>query len=287
MGVCDTIPGISSGTIAFITGIYHRLIEAIKNFSPTLLINLIKFSVGKEKSSTIKQDIKKLDLKFLSVLFFGMFVGIMLFSRIITNLLDKQLVYTLSFFIGLILASSILIFKEIKNHKIKNRLFALIGIFFGLGISILNPINSTIPSNTYLFLGGFFGASAMFLPGISGAFILLVMGLYEFILNAIQNISQNIIPLTIFSLGLILGAVTISRVISFVFKKDKCKTLYFLIGLILGSLSVPLKEINNNLVATPSEYATVFLLFIVGILTVVLISRIEEKSKEKLIDIPK
>jgi putative membrane protein len=290
MGICDTIPGISSGTIAFITGIYHRLIEAIKSFSPKIIIDSINYSFKKdgENLKSLKQDIKKLDLIFLTTLVFGIILGIFISSRILKILLDNYLPYTLSFFIGLILASSLIIFKEIKNHKIINQIFALIGLLIGVLISFIAPASTDSPSSIYLLLGGFLGASAMFLPGISGAFILLVMGIYEFIINAVQNIRDNLFDLTVFGIGFLLGMGLISRIISFIFKKDKCKTLYFLLGLVLGSLIVPLKEINSYInFMNYQDTIILALLFFIGILTILIVWTIERKSKDKIIEVPK
>jgi len=228
MGICDLIPGISGGTIAFITGIYERLINAVKSFSFDTLR---------------KREFKKLDLGFLIVLLLGIFSAILLGSRVVGFLLENYFVYTLSFFIGLILASSFIIFENIKNHKLKNVFFGVFGLVAGVLISFLVPVNVESPSLGHVFFGGFIGISAMFLPGISGAFILLIMGLYEFIIGVLHNIQGNFIFLLVFGLGAVLGALFISRLISSLFKKDKCKTLYFLLGLVIGCLSIPVRKI--------------------------------------------
>jgi putative membrane protein len=237
MGICDLIPGISGGTIAFITGIYTQLIEAVKSFSLKLVYDLVTFN-----KKELKKDIKRLDLGFLIILFLGIGFAIFTGSSIIKFLLENYFAYTLSFFVGLILASSKIIFDNIKDHKIKNILFVILGLLFGISLSFLIPqtINPSLP---YVFIGGFIAISALFLPGISGAFILLIMGLYEFMINVLHNIFGNIHYFIVFGFGAVLGAFTISRVISFLFKKDKCKTLYFLLGLVIGSISIPINKI--------------------------------------------
>ena len=263
MGICDLIPGISGGTIAFITGIYEKLIESIKN-----LFNLIfyPFSFLIRKSKFIKKE--KVDWKFLFILFFGIFSAIFLGSKIIKFLLDNYYIYTISFFIGLILASSKIIFNNIKNHKIKNILFGFIGLIIGISLSFLIPLNIN-PSYSYVFLGGFLAISALFLPGISGAFILLILGLYEFMINVLNNILDKIDYFIFFLLGAILGAFFISRLISFLFKKDKCKTLYFLLGIVIGALSVPVKTIINF----KTNLFLIFLFVFIGGLLVYLFNR--------------
>jgi len=261
MGICDMIPGISGGTIAFITGIYTRLIKAIKGFSPQLIIDFFKCSLKRDEDSLskVKEDIKKLDLAFLIPLGIGIGTAILIGSRIITYLLENYFAYTMSFFIGLILASSKIIFKNIKNHHFKNILFGFIGIIVGILLSILIPLQVD-PTLLYTFVGGFLAISAMFLPGISGAYILLILGIYEFMLKVLHNILDNISYFLIFIVGAILGAFTISRVISFLFSKDRCKTLYFLLGLVIGSLSIPIKRIYKSMTLLSSWQIIVTLL---------------------------
>jgi len=241
MGVCDLIPGISGGTIAFITGIYARLINSVKSFSPKLVYDIVTYPV-KRRSDSIKEDIKKLDLVFLLILILGIMSAILTGSKIIKFLLREYYAYTLAFFIGLILASSKTIFEHIENHNLKNTLFCLLGLILGLLSSMLVPLTIN-PSLGYVLLGGFCAVNAMFLPGISGAFILLIMGLYEFMINVLNDIRNNISYFLIFIAGAILGAFTISRIISFLFKKNKCRTLYTLLGLVIGALATPVKKI--------------------------------------------
>jgi len=241
MGVCDLIPGISGGTVAFITGIYTRLIDAVKNFSPKLIYDIFTYPIHRKRNS-LKEDIKKLDLHFLLVLMLGISSALFVGSGIIKFLLRDYFAYTLSFFVGLILASSKIIFNHIQNHNIKNISFGFLGFALGLMFFILVPLTVT-PTLGYVFLGGFLAVSAMFLPGISGAFILLIMGLYEFMINVLNDIPNNISYFLLFITGALLGAFSISRIISFLFKKSKCRTLYVLLGLVIGALSVPLKKI--------------------------------------------
>lgn len=259
MGICDIIPGISGGTIAFITGIYSKLIKEIKTF----------FSA----------QIKKTDFFFLITLFSGIIIALIAGSRLMTYLLNNFFIYTISFFIGLIIASSVVIFKNIKNHNPKNILFGIFGLVIGLALAFLIPA-TTAPTPTNILLGGFLAVSAMFLPGISGAFILLILGLYEFMLKVLHDIPGNILPLVLFIIGAILGAIVISRVISFLFKKDKCKTLYVLLGLVIGALSIPIKKIiESDTTWTTSKLVIMIIIFLVGIALVIFITRSEKTKK--------
>ena len=248
MGICDMIPGVSGGTIAFITGIYTRLINAVKSFSPELIIDFFKYVLKRNEENTIKlkQDIKKLDLLFLIPLGLGIGTAVIIGSRVITYLLEHYFAYTMAFFIGLILASCEIIFKNIKNHHLNNVAFGIIGLLIGILISSLIPLQVTDPSLLYVFIGGFLAISAMFLPGISGAFLLLILGIYEFMLGVIKHITDNISYFLTFMIGAVLGMFGISRLISYLFKKDRCKTLYVLLGLVVGSLSIPVRRVITS-----------------------------------------
>jgi putative membrane protein len=280
MGVCDLIPGISGGTIAFITGIYARLIDAVKNFSPKLIYDIFTYPIHRKKES-LKEDIKKLDLLFLLVLMLGISSALLAGSRIIKFLLGEYFVYTLSFFIGLILASSKIIFNHIQNHNIKNISFSFLGLASGLMLSILVPLTVT-PTLGYVFLGGFFAVSAMFLPGISGAFILLIMGLYEFMINVLNDIPNNISYFLLFITGALLGAFCISRIISFLFKKNRCRTLYVLLGLVIGALSTPLRKIFETASFQISNVFIMVFCFLLGVSLVVLVTSFRKVYERKL-----
>ena len=280
MGICDVIPGVSGGTIAFITGIYTRLINAVKSFSPKIISDFIKHVLKKDEETNVelKEDIKKLDLIFLITLGAGIATAIFIGSGIITFLLENYFVYTIALFIGLILASSKIIFDNIKNHHTQNVLFGVLGLVIGILLSILIPVKVT-PTLPYVFLAGFLAISAMFLPGISGAFILLILGVYEFMLKVLHNIGQNIGFFIVFIIGAALGAFIISRIISFLFRKDRCKTLYVLLGLVLGSLSIPIKRVfqSSQVWNIPSTIITIAL-FLLGFFIVKTIHHFEKKK---------
>jgi len=268
MGACDTVPGISGGTMALITGIYQRFIESIKNNISKNFLLMIKALIVKD-TKTFKTLYQKSDIKFLLTLLFGIFTAIFLASKIILSLLENYPAYTLSFFIGLILASSIIIFKEINVHNKNNYISGTFGLVLGLSLIFLIPKTLTVVPLTYVFLGGFLAVSAMFLPGVSGSFVLLVLGLYEIVYNSIHSISENKLLLTTFAAGAILGAIFISRLIDYLFKINKSKTLYFLFGLVIGALIIPIQKViiqsaqSNNIIT-----ATLFLAGFASVLIV-------------------
>ncbi len=151
----------------------------------------------------------------------------------------------------------------------------------GLSLCILVPLIVT-PTLGYVFLGGFFAVSAMFLPGISGAFILLIMGLYEFMINVLNDISSNVSYFLIFITGALSGAFCISRIISFLFKKNKCRTLYVLLGLVIGALSTPLKEILQTASFQISNVLIMVFWLLLGALLVVLVTSYRRAYERKL-----
>ena len=279
MGICDLIPGISGGTIAFITGIYTQLIDAVKSFSPKLIYDIVTYPINR-KSDSVKEDIKKLDLNFLMILMLGIASAFLVGSRVIKFLMEGYFAYTISFFIGLILASSKTIFEHIEDHSTKNILFCVLGFILGVVSSILVPLTVT-PSLEYVFLGGFCAVNAMFLPGISGAFILLIMGLYEFMVNVLNDIRNNISYFLVFAAGASLGAFTISRIISFLFKRNKCRTLYVLLGLVIGALGTPVKKIIETASFQVSNVLVMVFWCVLGGSLVVLLGRYRKAHERK------
>ena len=282
MGICDIIPGISGGTIAFITGIYTRLISAVKALSPKLIGDsfICLFKRDMKSFNELKKDIKEVDIVFLIVLGAGIGIAFLLMSRIVKYLLESQFNYTISFFIGLILASSKVIFDNIRNHKMKNISVGIIGLAIGILLTFLIPVNIT-PNLGYILMAGFFAISAMFLPGISGAFILLIMGVYEFLLEVLHNLIENLSYFIAFIIGAVLGAFSISRLVDFLFKKDKCKTLYFLLGLVIGCLSIPVRNIADNGILGAGQGLIMILLAGLGMFIVSIVSKLEKVSYDK------
>ncbi|MFH1849129.1 MAG: DUF368 domain-containing protein [archaeon] len=274
MGICDIIPGISGGTVAFVTGIYARLIGAVNAISQ-LLYGLLEFAAGKRTAKQLAADFRKSDPAFLVALGAGISVSIFLGSGIISYLLERHFSYTISFFIGLILASSKLIYDRIENHTPANGLTGLAGFLIGISFSVLIPLNVD-PSYLYVFFAGFVAVSAMFLPGISGAFILLILGLYDFMISVLHNILDNIPYLLSFMAGAALGALSISKLISYLFRTRRCKTLYFLLGLVVGALSIPVKRLYVSASWSAGDTGLIALSVLLGISAVILVNRIEK-----------
>jgi len=227
MGAADVVPGVSGGTIAFISGIYEELLNSISSFKFSL-INVLKHE-------GIKVVWKKINGSFLLALFIGICFSVLSLAKLIENLLENHPILIWSFFFGLVLASIIYIAKQIKLWNIKCYLYLIFGLIFAYYITTLNPVITQNSSPWFLFLAGMIAICAMILPGISGSFILVLLGAYKPILNAINT--KDFFSIIIFMAGAVLGLLTFSRVLKWLFSKYKNYTLALLIGFIAGSLN--------------------------------------------------
>jgi len=225
MGIAEIIPGVSGGTIAFITGIYEELIDSIKSINTNTLKLLLTF-----KFSSFWREING---TFLITLIFGMLTSILILSRFIVYLLDDHPFKIWGFFFGLIIASGILIFYQIQRLSSTVLLSFLLGLMTSSYIALQAPSN-TPNTNFYIFMSGAIAISAMILPGISGSFILVFLSKYEFILKAVNSFDTAVI--SIFLAGCTVGLVTFSRVFSYLFKKYNDVVISVLIGFLVGSL---------------------------------------------------
>jgi len=248
MGAADVVPGVSGGTIAFISGIYEELLSTISNVNLSLLKTL--------KTSGIKAAWKQLNGSFLVALFLGIFVSIVSLAKVIKHLLESQPILLWSFFFGLVLASIIYIAKQITDWNFEAFLILIIGAVLAYFITTLNPLVSENSSSLFVFLAGAIAICAMILPGISGSFILVLLGAYKPVLEAINN--RDFKTILVFMAGAIVGLLAFSRVLKWLFKNHKNLTLALLTGFIIGSLNKiwPWKEtltwrINSRGVEVP------------------------------------
>ena len=227
MGAADVVPGVSGGTIAFISGIYEELIDTISG------INLDLFKVLKDDG--FKAAWKKLNGNFLIALLLGIFISILSLAKLISWLLENKPILVWSFFFGLVLASIIYIGKQITKWNIINVFFLILGAFVAFFITTLTPTVTEETSVLYMFMAGALAICAMILPGISGAFILVLLGAYKPVLEAIH--SKDFITIGILAMGAIVGLLTFSKILKWLFKKYHNLTLAILTGFILGSLN--------------------------------------------------
>lgn len=225
MGAADVVPGVSGGTIAFITGIYEELIESLNNINFGALRVL-----GKEG---IKPFWKHINGTFFVFLFGGIFISILSLSKIVVYLLENQAVLLWSFFFGLIIASVWLIGKTIKKWSAG----VIISLLIGTGIAFYISTIQTVAQGSehwYIVLSGAIAICAMILPGISGSFILVLLGTYKVVLDAIKEKDFMIIGL--FAIGCVIGLMSFARLLKFLFSKFKEVTIALLTGFMIGSL---------------------------------------------------
>ena len=237
MGIADLIPGVSGGTIALITGVYKDLISALNNIS---LKNIFKDLLKNFKSN-------KFD--FLSVLGLGIILSIILFSKLILFLLENYNNQISSFFFGLIICSVYVLLKKVKPIKILDIILLLFSSFIIYQLLKINAFEKEIDI-IYIFMCGFLCSSAMILPGISGSYILLILGAYQFMLKKINTIflngSDSYIYIISFVLGAISGILIFSRIIKWLFKNYENKTLVVMIGFILGYVTKIIPDNNRD-----------------------------------------
>ncbi|MDF7825242.1 DUF368 domain-containing protein [Pontiellaceae bacterium B12227] len=234
MGAANVIPGVSGGTMALLTGIFEKLINAIKSFDLTAVKLACRFK--------FKELFEHVDIKFLSAIGIGVIGSILTVARILEYLFEHHALYVWAFFFGLILASVYFVGKKISQRNVATILLFIVGTAIAVGIAFMEPAsrNESVP---YLILCGAVAMCSMILPGLSGSFVLLLMGNYELVMiEAVNTFNLKvIIPMGIGAAG---GLVAFSRILSWVFKKFHDQTIALLTGFIFGSLAIlwPWKE---------------------------------------------
>ena len=295
MGAVEVVPGVSSGTIALITGIYEELLLTIKNL-PIAIKDLFK------NKFDLKLFWKNVNGNFMLALFLGMGIGVMSLAKLTKYMLEQYPVPMWAFFFGLVLASVWFVLREVKKWKSAYFSLFAVGVVAGFLITILSPAE-TPESLWFIFLSGAFAICAMMLPGISGSFILLILGKYQYLLTALTE--GNIPVILTFLSGALIGIIIFSHFLSWLLKNYHAITIFFLGGVMFGSLNKiwPWKEVvetaikpsgevvpiveNNILPATYTEltgepshvlYATI--MFIVGFSIIFIIAGTAHKIKE-------
>lgn len=235
MGGADVIPGVSGGTVAFITGIYEELIDSLKSIDMDAVRLLLSFR--------IRDFWKRINGNFLVAVLAGIITSLLTLSRLMTYLLEHHPISLWSFFFGLIMVSSPLILRDIKRWNIAAVLAFILGIAIAYTITILSPTQT--PTNLFfIFFCGALAICAMILPGISGAFVLLLIGKYEYMINALINFDIPVIM--VFVIGCFLGLTSFSHVLSWILKHYRYPSLALLAGFMIGSLNKvwPWKEVT-------------------------------------------
>ncbi|MEN8228545.1 MAG: DUF368 domain-containing protein [Bacteroidota bacterium] len=226
MGAADVVPGVSGGTIAFITGIYEELVYSLKSIN---LMALSLFFTGRWRSFW-----KQINGNFLLAVFAGVFISVLSLAKVLEYLLEHQPTLIWSFFFGLILASSYVVSRKIDKWEYP-KIVALVG-----GIGVAFYITSVTPTTTtdafwFIILAGALASCAMILPGISGSFILLLLGKYSFALHAVNE--RIVVDLLLLGSGAVVGIVLFANLLSWLLKKHHDITIAVLVGFMIGSLN--------------------------------------------------
>lgn len=240
MGAADVVPGVSGGTIAFITGIYDELLRSIRSFDGTAVKLFFR-----EGPIAFWNHING---RFLSILFLGIITSIVTLARLIKYLLENEPILIWSFFFGLILASVVYIGKQIPKWNAAAVISLIAGTVIAFWITIVSPATGT-DSLWYIFISGMIAICAMILPGISGSFILLLLGSYASVLGSVTGLSDALksaesgeatlhaMTLLVFMAGCVIGIALFARVLGFVLKRYREITMAALTGFMLGSLN--------------------------------------------------
>ncbi|MDZ7731086.1 MAG: DUF368 domain-containing protein [Natrialbaceae archaeon] len=261
MGSADVVPGVSGGTIALIAGIYDRLITALTSLDPRVLRELpgVTESTGRRE---LKQNLEDMDVFFLLALGLGIMTAVVLVSRVMHGAITSYPVLTYSFFAGLILASAIILYREIDGWTVPRVVVSMAGV--GLATTVAGvTATSAAPSTVVIFFAGTIAISAMVLPGISGAFFLLLLGQYEYLTGELRLFVDSVLGLltgggmdpvletgsviVTFGTGAIVGLFTISHIIRLALDRYRMATLVFLVSLMVGGLRLPIEQIAANI----------------------------------------
>ena len=295
MGTANVIPGVSGGTMALIHGIYEDLVDAINSADATFIKDFITFRW--------KSAFERLHWRFLLPLGIGVALAVVSLARVIPYLLEHHRPPVTAFFLGLILASTGTIAREIPRWTTGTTLAGLAAA--GLSFWVVGLIPLQTPNSLwFLFLCGVLAIMAMLLPGISGAFILLVLGKYTYVLGAIQALVYHLrmsalLPLTVFAVGCVIGLVALARAMAYALEHHRGLTMAVLVGLMLGSVRklwpwrevvrtlevghkvVPVEEANRWPSQLDGQVALVGLTFLAGVALVLVLERLAQPRAEK------
>ena len=271
MGIADAIPGVSGGTIALLLGIYEELITTISNIKISLFKILTK--------DGLSVFWKKGNLGFLFPLLIGIIASLIVFVNITHYFLDTFPLLVWSFFTGLIIATSYVIFKKIENFKLKEFILVIIAgisLILFTKISSNEGLSSTDFSIVYIFVCALLASSAMILPGISGSLVLVILGVYEYLIESLIN--YNFYIISIFVIGAIIGLLLLSKILNKLFLRHKDSTFSIMLGLVIGSVINiwPWKKYSINQVSTEILILS-FFLALSAILLIVLIEKVNKK----------
>ena len=256
MGAADAVPGVSGGTIALVTGIYERLVDAITDLDPWLLTLLPRLNTAAGRAE-LRRELAAMDLGFLIALGFGVVTALVTVSRVMEVALEEFTALTFAFFFGLILASAVVLYGEVSLATPRRAAAAAVGLV--VGFVLTGELTAVLPTNPVVaLLAGGIAVSAMILPGISGSFLLLVLGQYGYAVRSLSGFTDALVALdtaglrtfgtvvVAFGIGGVVGLLTIARVIEYALEHHRAATLAFLVSLMVGALRLPVERILDS-----------------------------------------
>lgn len=288
MGAADAVPGVSGGTIALITGIYERLIRAITNIDPGLLRTCVRLHRSNGRSE-FRAECFERDVPFLLALGVGMLTAVILIARVVTVALEAVPGQTFAFFAGLIGASAVVLF---EREWLESPRYVVAGVAgFAVAFLIAGASGAEVFGHSHLmiFLAGAVAICGLILPGISGAFILLLLGQYGYLAGVLTRFVDGMLGLAVgggtdglvadggivltFMAGAAVGLLTIARLVRLALEVDRETTFVFLVSLMVGALRYPIERVLESAVPSPTVAASIFLAGVVGVVLVMLLDR--------------
>jgi putative membrane protein len=284
MGSADAIPGVSGGTIALIAGIYDRLVGAIASFEPSQLL-----AAGEQRSGRpLVELLVAMDVGFLAVLGLGVGTGVVGISQVLGFAYNTYEAPTYAFFFGLIAASAVALRDEASLEDRRGQVVAVVGAGLAFLVAGIGNVTS-VQHPVVVFLAGAFVICAMILPGVSGAFFLLLLGLHDFMVRQLNAFLGGLVELATggstaavrehgvfvvaFCLGAGVGLLSFARVVQAALERDRATTLTFLVALMVGSLRLPAERVGESVGATPGGVAAVVAAALLGAVVVALLDR--------------
>lgn len=289
MGVAEIIPGVSGGTIALIVGIYDRLVEAIASLRPAPLRHL-PYLHHRGHRRKLANELHEMDVHFLLTLGIGMAAMIISLARVIEHVLETYPGVTYAFFGGLIFASAIVLYRQVEVDSPQRVALGLIVIVVAFVLSGLTPtgFGHSLP---VIFIAGAIAITALVLPGVSGSFLLIALGQYEYMIGSLNDFVDAIVrisgetfvetspPVLVFLAGASIGLLSVAHVVNYALEHAREATLLVLISLMVGALRVPGQEVLKAQHSTPIWLVTVLLAALVGAASILVFDYYTEDLK--------
>ncbi|WP_254821807.1 DUF368 domain-containing protein [Haloglomus halophilum] len=272
MGAADTVPGVSGGTVALIVGVYERLVTAITELDPLAVLLLGDIHTRAGRAALIDR-LREMEVPFLLALGGGIATAVVTLSRVLEFALEEHPGPTFAFFFGLIAASAVVLYGEVDVGTPRRLAVGVVGVV--VAFLLTGPISGALPSTLpVVFIAGSIAVTAMVLPGISGSFLLLVLGQYEFMVTTLGDFVDAVLAavtgggtdlastgsvVVTFCAGAVVGLLTVAHVIRWALDHYRAATLTFLVSLMVGALRLPAREIFDATTRFSAETAAVLL----------------------------